>query len=157
MPASDTSPENDPAAFRVMNEIGIISQLGATLFERVMPSGMTLAQFSVLNRFVKIEGPSSPLELARAFQVTKGTMTSTLQRLEARGWISVRPDPADGRAKCVTITAGGRRARAQALDALQPVVAELQTVFGGRLAGALPFLAELRIYLDRRRDRPDEA
>jgi DNA-binding MarR family transcriptional regulator len=155
MPARGASPENDPAAFRVMNEIGIISQLGATLFERVMPSGMTLAQFSVLNRFVKIEGPSSPLELARAFQVTKGTMSSTLQRLEARGWISVRPDPADGRGKLVTITAGGRRARMQALDALQPLVAELQTVFDAQLGAALPFLTELRMYLDRRRDRPE--
>jgi DNA-binding MarR family transcriptional regulator len=118
---------------------------------------MTLAQFSVLNRFVKIEGPSSPLELARAFQVTKGTMSSTLQRLEARGWISVRPDPADGRAKSVTITAGGRRARAQALEALQPLVAELQAAFGGRLGGALPILTELRMYLDRRRDPGDAA
>lgn len=150
-------PGKDPVAFRVMNEIGIISQLGATLFERVMPSGMTLAQFSVLNRFVKIEGPSNPLALARAFQVTKGTMSSTLQRLEAHGWISVRPDPADGRGKLVTITAGGRRARAQALEALQPLLAELQAVFGGRLGDALPFLTELRTYLDRRRDRPDKA
>ncbi len=155
MPARDTSPEKDPVAFRVMNEIGIISQLGATLFERVMPGGMTLAQFSVLNRFVRIEGPSSPLELARAFQVTKGTMSSTLQRLEARGWISMRPDPADGRAKSVTITASGRRARLQALEALQPVVAELESMFGGRLGDALPFLVELRTYLDRRRDTWD--
>ena len=53
MPTRDTLPANDPLAFRVMNEIGIISQLGATLFERVMPDGMTLAQFTVLNRFVQ--------------------------------------------------------------------------------------------------------
>jgi DNA-binding MarR family transcriptional regulator len=152
MPAPDTSPDNDPVAFRVMNEIGIISQLGATLFERVMPNGMTIAQFSVLNRFIKIEGPSSPLELARAFQVTKGTMSSTLQRLEANGWVSVRPDPADGRAKSVTITASGRRARARALEALQPVVAELQSMFGTRFGDALTFLTELRKHLDRRRD-----
>ncbi len=157
MPARDTSPVNDPVAFRVMNEIGIISQLGATLFERVMPDGMTLAQFTVLNRFVRIEGPSSPLELARAFQVTKGTMSSTLQRLEAHGWIAVRPDPADGRAKRVTLTASGRRARIEALAALEPVIAELETVFGGRLSDALPFLVELRTYLDRRRDGPDRA
>ena len=155
MPTRDTLPANDSLAFRVMNEIGIISQLGATLFERVMPDGMTLAQFTVLNRFVRIEGSSSPLELARAFQVTKGTMSSTLQRLEAHGWIMVRPDPADGRAKRVTITASGRRARAEALQALEPVTAELETMFGGRLGDALPFLAELRAYLDRRRDEPD--
>jgi DNA-binding MarR family transcriptional regulator len=150
MPAQDTSALNDPVAFRV-----IISQLGSTLFERVMPGGMTLAQFSVLNRFVRIEGPSSPLELARAFQVTKGTMTSTLRRLEARGWVTVRPDPGDGRAKCVAITASGRRARAQALAAIQPLVVVMETAFAGRLAAALPLLIELRDYLDRRRDHLD--
>ena len=155
MPAHDTLPANDPVAFRVMNEIGIISQLGATMFERVMPGGMTLAQFTVLNRFVRIEGPSSPLELARAFQVTKGTMSSTLRRLEAHGWISVRADTADGRAKRVTITTSGRRARAEALQALKPVIAELDRVFGGRLGDALPFLVELRTWLDRRRDGAD--
>jgi DNA-binding MarR family transcriptional regulator len=153
----DTSPMNDPVGFRVMNEIGIISQLGATLFERVMPDGMTLAQFTVLNRFVRIEGPSSPLELARAFQVTKGTMSSTLQRLEAHGWIAVRPDPADGRAKRVTITASGRRARNDALAELKPVIVELEAAFGRSLADALPFLLELRTYLDRRRDGVDRA
>lgn len=153
----DTSPVNDPVAFRVMNEIGIISQLGATLFERVMPNGMTLAQFTVLNRFVRFEGPSSPLELARAFQVTKGTMSSTLQRLEAHGWVAVRPDPEDGRAKRVTITASGRRARTDALAALKPLLAELETALGRSLASALPFLVELRTYLDRRRDGLDQA
>ena len=58
-------------------------------------------------------------------------MSSTLQRLEAHGWIMVRPDPADGRAKRVTITASGRRARAEALLALEPVTAELEQCSAG--------------------------
>ena len=38
----------DPIAFRVMNEIGIIDQLGRTIFERAMPHGLTVSQFVVL-------------------------------------------------------------------------------------------------------------
>lgn len=44
---------SDRVAFRVMNEIGIIDQLGTTLFERAMPHGLTLPQFIVLNHFVR--------------------------------------------------------------------------------------------------------
>ncbi len=144
----------DSTAFRVLNEIGIISQLATTQFEQVMPDGMTLAQFSVLNHFVRLGGERSPLELARAFQVTKGTMTSTLQRLEGRHWIVMWPDPKDGRAKRVAITETGRAARHTALAALGPSIAELETTFSTeQLTAVLPFLAELRAYLDRRRDK----
>ncbi len=109
---------SDPIAFRVMNEIGIIDQLGSTLFERAMPNGLTVPQFVVLNHFVRLGGDRSPLELARAFQVTKATMTSTLQRLEAKEFIKVTPDPKDGRAKRIAITAAGRKVRYQAIAAI---------------------------------------
>ena len=83
---------SDPLAFRVMNEIGIIDQLGSTLFERSMPFGLTLPQFVVLNHFVRVGGHRSPVELASAIQVTKATMTSTLQRLERKGFVTSEPD-----------------------------------------------------------------
>jgi DNA-binding MarR family transcriptional regulator len=144
----------DPLAFRVFNEIGIISQLATTMVEQVMPDGMTLAQFSVLNHFVRLGGEKSPVELARAFQVTKGTMTSTLQRLESHRWIEVKPDPRDGRGKRVTITATGRAARQTALTSIAPLIAEVEAaITPAAFAAALPFLTELRTHLDRRRDK----
>ena len=150
--------ENDPpvkdelSAFRLFNEIGIIAQLASTKFESVMPDGMTLAQFSILNHFVRLGGERSPKDLARAFQVTKGTMTSTLQRLEARGCITIRPDPDDGRAKLVSITPKGRQMREAAIEALRPFLA---TLSGHEIAGSFPLLLELlsslRRYLDNER------
>jgi len=143
----------DPIAFRVMNEIGIIDQLGRTLFERAMPHGLTVPQFVVLNHFVRLGGDRSPLELARAFQVTKATMSSTLQRLEAKGFIVATPDPEDGRAKRIAITATGRRVRYQAIAAIADDLAEIEKAIGGRkLETALPFLVSLRTFLDRRRN-----
>lgn len=143
----------DPIAFRIMNEIGIIDQLGRTLFERAMPHGLTVPQFVVLNHFVRLGGDRSPLELARALQVTKATMTSTLQRLEAKEFIRVTPDPKDGRAKRIAITATGRKARNQAITAIADDLAEIEKAIGAReLEAALPFLVNLRTFLDRRRN-----
>ena len=138
----------------MLNEIGIIAQLATNTFERRMPEGMTMAQFTVLNHFARLGGERSPNELARAFQVTKGTMTSTLQRVEAHGWITIRPDAKDGRAKRVAITPSGRRARDTAIRALAPALAELATALSDEsFEAALPFLTRLRAHLDQARDR----
>ncbi|MEQ1783915.1 MAG: helix-turn-helix domain-containing protein, partial [Hyphomonadaceae bacterium] len=87
--------------FRLFTEIGIINQLSSNRLERELPDGMSLAQFGVLNHFVRLGGQWAPTRLARAFQVTKGAMTNTLQRLEAQGLVKVVPDPKDARAKLV--------------------------------------------------------
>lgn len=139
-------------AFRVFNEIGIISQLAGTMFERVMPDGMTLAQFTVLNHFARLGGTKSPNELARAFQVTKGTMTSVLQRLEARGYISIKQNPEDGRGKCVSMTAKGAKARNAAIAALSPLIAKLGAhETASSFPALLPPLIALREFLDKER------
>ncbi len=143
----------DPLVFTFFNEIGIIAQLSQTLLERSLPDGLRLAHFSVLNHFARLGGERNPAELARAFQVTKGAMTNTLQRLEARGLVEVRPDPRDGRAKRVRITRKGMRARDKAIAALAPAMAELEARFAARqFGGALPFLRQVRTYLDTARD-----
>ena len=146
-------PPEDPAIFVFFNEIGIIEQLSRSRFERVLPDGLRISQFAVLNHFVRLGGEPRPAELARAFQVTKGAMTNTLGRLEARGLIEVRPDPADGRAKRVRITEAGRRMREACLAALAPAIAELGQDFDpAEFAQALPFLQRLRAYMDKARD-----
>lgn len=145
----------DPLAFRVFNEIGIIEQLSRTMFERVMPDGLTLPQFIVLNHFVRLGGEHSPARLAGAFQVTKQTMTSTLQRLERGGYVAIRPDPADGRAKIVSITDDGRAMREACVRALEPALAHVMTIVDqAALAALLPGLVDLRRALDEDRSRP---
>jgi DNA-binding MarR family transcriptional regulator len=144
---------SDPIAFRVMNEIGIIDQLGKTLFERSMPHGLTVPQFTVLNHFVRLGGDRSPLELADAFQVTKATMSSTLQRLESKGFIVMTPDPSDGRSKRVTITDKGRRARNIAIQSIETDLKALEEEVGLLvLQNALPILLKLHAFFEQRRD-----
>lgn len=148
-----TTPPDDPPLFAFFNEIGIIEQLARNRFEQIMPHGLKLPHFSVLNHFVRLGVEQNPLALARAFQVSKGTMTNTIQRLEAKGFVSVRPDPRDGRGKIVAITDTGRAARNDAIAALAPLLATLEEAFSAEaFAQAVPFLSSVRAWLDRERD-----
>jgi DNA-binding MarR family transcriptional regulator len=141
--------------FRILNEIGIIAQLSQTIFERVMPSGMTISQFTVLNHFVRLGGTRSPAQLASAFQVTRATMTSTLQRLEAKGLVTIAPDPADGRGKIVSLTQAGLAMRDLCIVALEPELARLAAIgFGERHEPLLDGLVRLRQELDSTRPAP---
>lgn len=141
-------------AFDFFNEIGIIDQLAGTILERALPAGMTRAQFAVLNHFVRLgHHERSPAQLASAFQVTRPTMTSTLSRLARDGLVAIRDDPADGRAKLVSLTPQGRAARDAAMIAVGTVLPLLDGILDpGEVETILPILRRLRIALDAARD-----
>jgi DNA-binding MarR family transcriptional regulator len=140
---------DDSPLFRFFNEVGIIAQLSASLFERRMPEGMTLAQFTVLNHFVRLGGERSPAALAEAFQVTRATMTSTLHRLETKGLVAVRPDERDGRAKRVSLTPAGAAMREECIARLSPTLAQLSDrIDAEAIVRLLPSLANIRAVLD---------
>jgi len=146
------SKSSDPAAFRFFNEIGIIEQLARTRFDRVLPKSMTVAQFSVLNHFVRLGGERSLVELARAFQVSKPAMGKLVQRLGAQRLLALRGNPADSRGKLVSLTARGAAARDAAIEALAPELARLQRALGAEIfAASLDNLARVRQWLDENR------
>jgi DNA-binding MarR family transcriptional regulator len=146
-------PAEDAATyFRLLNEIGIIAQLSATRLERVLPHGLTSAQFSFLNHCVRLGDGWTPARLAAAFQVTRGTMTNTLQKLETKGFIRTETDQMDARSKHVYLTPAGRAARDEALARLAPELARLPEALPQKEAAALiPSLEVLRIWLDANR------
>jgi DNA-binding MarR family transcriptional regulator len=138
-----------PLSFAVMTEIGIIDQLAQSAFERVLPDDLTIAQFGVLNHFARMGEDRSPLELARAFQVTKGTMTSTLQRLEAKGFVAMMADPNDGRGKRVMLTPEGKNARDRSIKVATPILQGMEAAIGSKtLAALLPGLTKMRAFLE---------
>ena len=149
-----TKDEHTTLYFQLFTEIGIIAQLSQNWLERALPEGMSLAQFGVLNHFCRLGEPSSPGRLARNFQITKGAMTNTLQRLEAQGFIRIDADPADARAKVVMITDLGRKARDHALKLAADAMSDLPDLIPApSVRAALPFLERLRQLMDSRRDR----
>ncbi|MCU0828910.1 MAG: MarR family winged helix-turn-helix transcriptional regulator [Tabrizicola sp.] len=145
------TPDNIYNAFFL--EVGILAQLSRAMFEARLPPGFTLPQFTVLNHLVRVKDGRTPLELARAFQVPKTSMTHSLAVLERHGLIEMRPNARDGRSKCVFITEPGREFRAAALAAIAPDMAALAARFPAqRLQDALPALTELRQIMDAMRD-----
>lgn len=142
------------AFFRLFNEIGIIEQLSRTMFEARLPKGMLVSHFSVLNHLIRVADGRTPLELVRAFQVAKTTMTHTLTTLERHGLIKVRPNPQDKRSKQVWISPSGRKFRDQAIASLSPDFAILAEKFSmEKVKTMLPPISELRAVLDLQREQ----
>jgi DNA-binding MarR family transcriptional regulator len=141
-------------AFHTLSEIAIIGHLADTALGQTLPEKLSVAGFGVLNHFVRlgVDG-ESPTKLARAFQVTKGAMTYTLQQLEALGYVSIEADPADARGKIVRITKAGARARETAIARVHPGLKRMLEIVPAKdFAAALPFLIKLRQVLDAARD-----
>ena len=141
-------------SFQAMSEIAIIGHLADTALAKALPPELSVAGFGVLNHFVRlsVEG-ESPARLARAFQVTKGAMTYTLQQLESLDYITLEADPNDARAKIVRITKRGRKARDAGVARVDPGMKALIEVIGAdEFVKALPFLTKLRQVLDAARD-----
>ena len=153
-PRNDAAPgETLGAVFAFFNEVGIINQLSTALFEKRLPDGVTVAQFSVLNHLIRVKDGQTPLTLASAFQVPKTTMTHSLAGLEKRGLVEMRPNPEDGRSKRVWLTAAGRSFREAAIAALAGDAARLAPHLDLQaMLDMVPKLAEVRAALDRDRD-----
>jgi DNA-binding MarR family transcriptional regulator len=154
MPDS-TFPSDTATLFQFFNEVGIINQLATAMFEARLPLGFLVSQFAVLNHLIRVEDGRTPLDLARAFQVPKTTMTHTLGLLERRGLIRMAANPADGRSKCVWITDQGRAFRNTAIASLEPDLTRIAaTVPTDRIAALMPMLTALRQFLDAQRSAP---
>ena len=145
--------EQTPLYFQFFTEVGILNQLSRTGFEEHLPKGITLAHFSVLNHLVRLGNGQTPLQIAKAFQLPKTTMTHTLSVLEKRDLIVMRPNPDDGRSKVVILTDLGREFRDEAIVLSTPYFANFAERFPPeQLDKVLPLLAEMRGFLDKERD-----
>jgi DNA-binding MarR family transcriptional regulator len=74
--------------------------------------GLTIAQAAALEA-LRLEGPQRPGALCRRLGIDASTLTRNVDRLEAAGLVTREPDPEDGRALNLDLTADGRRAAAQ--------------------------------------------
>jgi DNA-binding MarR family transcriptional regulator len=142
----------DPAqslAIALFSEILTADQLVRNRLSRVLPKGMELSHFSVLNHLVYVGDERTPAQLARTFHVTRGAMTNTLNKLEWAGYVHVRPDWDDARRKMVAISPAGRRARDQAISAVAPVLSQVVERLGQeKVRAVLPVLRDIRLQFE---------
>ena len=132
-------------AVSLFGEILALDQLVRNRLAKVLPKGMELSHFSVLNQLSHTKSERTPAQIAKSFRVTRGAMTNTLNKLELSGYIHVRPDWEDARRKMVSISPAGMVARNNALAAVIPIIEDLARDMGEeRLKAIVPILRELR-------------
>ena len=138
-----------PLAITLFSELLTADQLVRNRLTKVLPKGMEISHFSVLNHLVRLADERSPAQLAKSFHVTRGAMTNTLSKLEWAGYIHIRPDWDDARRKMVAISPSGIQARDAALAAISPMISDLVTDLGGeKVRAVLPILRDLRQKLE---------
>jgi len=136
-------------AVSLFGEILALDQLVRNRLAKVLPKGMELSHFSVLNQLSHTKIERTPAQIAKSFRVTRGAITNTLNKLELSGYIHVRPDWEDARRKMVSISPAGMVARNNALTAVTPIIKELARDMGEeRLKAIVPILRELRQKLE---------
>ena len=93
-------------------------------------------------------GERTPAQLAKTFNLTRGAMTNTLNKLEWAGYVHIRPDWDDARRKQVVISPSGRAARDHAFAQISPILTAATGVSGvDNIKSVLPILRELRLSL----------
>ena len=133
----------------LFSEISTIDQLLKSKLSKELPTGMEVSHFSILNYFVLSGGEKTPVQLAKIFNLTKGAITNTLNKLLAAGYIHIRPDWDDARSKLISISTAGKSARDRAVASIEPILNDLMKVMGAdKTKSIIPFLRDLRILLN---------
>ena len=136
-------------SFQMFNEIAKINQLTQALMNSKLPDGFLTSHFGVLNHLINVHDGRTPLELARAFQVPKTTLSHTLAGLEKNNLINFRSNPKDGRSKCVWITDAGRDFVGQAIFNMAPELTKtLAHLSTDNVSALVEDLAHIRKLLD---------
>ena len=141
--------ESSTLAISLFSEILTVDQLLRNSLAKVLPKGMELSHFAVLNQLANIGMERTPAQLAKSFHVTRGAMTNTLAKLEMAGYIHIRPDWEDARRKFVDISPAGQQARTTALASVSPIIGGLiEDIGSDKVKLVLPVLRELRQRLE---------
>lgn len=140
--------DRNALAIALFSEVLAADQMVRARLSSVLPKGMEISHFSVLNHLARNMVERTPAQLAETFHVTRGAMTNTLSKLEWAGYVHIRPDWDDARRKMVAISPAGRQARDQAVGSITPVINQVVEKLGDeKVREALPILRELRAQL----------
>jgi DNA-binding MarR family transcriptional regulator len=82
--------------------------------DAMRPLGLTNGQFSLMMSLNRPEPPGMAA-VASLLGMDRTTLTAVLKALRRRGLVKVSADPADGRARLMTLTVKGRRLLARAV------------------------------------------
>ena len=118
------------AAHRALGD-EYVEELGERGYEDVRPGHLAVC----MN--IDRRSGTGLTELARRARMTKQGMMLLVDELEGRGYVRRVPDPEDGRAKIVRLTAKGRRYVAEARKVVAGLEARIRRDLGMRQYAAL--------------------
>ena len=152
-----SAPDEAARLLALLTDISIIDQLLTTAATRALAPLLGMSEYGVLNHMMRRGDGETPTRLARAFQVSKPSMTATIGRLAAKGFVRVEGNADDGRSKYVRIADAGRAAHRQGRALLAGLRSELFDGFDiAALLEHADALAALRAHLDAQRNISDE-
>ncbi len=129
----------------ILAELSATAQMSRAYAEQLLPKGLSLSTFIVLDHLCENASVASPMRVARALGIPKASLTNTLACLARMKCLTMRPDPRDGRGKQIFLTETGRETRDAALAALhgaaEAMCATMALVTG---RGAAEAAADLR-------------
>ncbi|MFC4272329.1 MarR family transcriptional regulator [Sneathiella chungangensis] len=150
----DRKEELPSSDFRIINWIGIISQLTDTKMRQLLDgTDVPPPQFILLNHFIHHPDEGKTVSgIAWAMQQPQPGITKTVAKMLAKGFLRAEDNPEDGRSKILYLTDAGIKAHAQAKERLELALAD--TFDGWReweKKDFFGFLDRLKVYLDENR------
>ncbi|TCO55972.1 DNA-binding MarR family transcriptional regulator [Actinocrispum wychmicini] len=107
---------------------------------------LTFSTLSVLHTLSRT-GPCRLSDLVRTEQIKQPALTSAVAKLERDGLVERRPDPSDGRASMLSLTAAGRsvvsRRHADRVQGLRDLIDRLPPADRTRLLGIADVLRQI--------------
>lgn len=98
------------------------TQRHLAIFAAQVPD-LTPTQFAALAKLAEL-GPTAQTALERATAMDAATIKGVVDRLGARGLVTVTPDPGDSRKRCVAATAAGRALFKASVETAHRITAE---------------------------------
>ena len=123
----------------------------ASIDRRIARTGLSADEFPVYC-LLDLAGPLTPTALGTWMAAPATTVSAFVKRLEARGHVARRPNPADGRSCLLELTDAGRTAQNDAIRRFAPLADRVQRALGHE-AGAIRLdLLHLRDVIDAARE-----
>ena len=114
--------------------------------------GIVTSQFELL-RYLRDHSGARVADVAANFAAGIGAISKGVDRLEARGWVTRLPNPADGRSSLISLTGSGAALVAEAEQTFNDLLSDLvgPTLSGDQVGTAGESLAALRRALEKAR------
>jgi DNA-binding MarR family transcriptional regulator len=136
-----------------------IEDFNSVFIRLAAPDRLSFSALSLLHTLSRV-GPCRLSDLVRTEQIKQPALTSAVAKLERDGLIERRPDPGDGRAWMLSLTADGQsivsRRHADRVERLRGLIDRLPPADRARLlsiAGVLDQVVQLAV---EQGEKPDE-